>query len=214
MDSKSEDVTLLDGYEFTSDWFSGREGYWQEIFVQLKPRKILEIGAYEGRSSVFIIEHCAVYAPVDFYCIDSWQGGVEHARDAMSEVESRFDANIAKALAKVAGQVHVHKIKSLSHPALLQLLEAHRASFDFVYVDGSHQAPDVLADAVLSFWLLRRGGVMVLDDYLWSLEPWGQQDPLNMPKPAIDAFINIYQRKLRVLAGIPLYQIAIEKLAD
>ena len=72
----------------------------------------------------------------------------------------------------------------------------------------------MLADAVLSFWLLRRGGVMVFDDYLWSLEPWGQQDPLNMPKPAIDAFINIYQRKLRVLAGIPLYQIAIEKLAD
>ncbi len=46
------------------------------------------------------------------------------------------------------------------------------------------------------------------------MEPYGQQDSLNMPKPAIDAFINLFQRKLRVLPGIPLYQVAIEKLAD
>ena len=30
---------------------------------------------------------------------------------------------------------------------------------------------------------------MIFDDYLWSMEPAGKQDPLNMPKPAIDSFI-------------------------
>lgn len=113
-----------------------------------------------------------------------------------------------------AGPQAAQKIKSLSHPALLGLLPEHRSTFDFIYVDGSHQAPDVLADALLSFWLLRVGGVMIFDDYLWSMEAYGQQDPLNMPKPAINAFVNLFQRKLRVINGIPLYQIAVQKLAE
>jgi hypothetical protein len=40
--------------------------------------------------------------------------------------------------------------------------------FDFIYIDGSHLRGDVLTDAVLSWQLLGRGGVMVLDDYEWD----------------------------------------------
>ena len=79
------------------------------------------------------------------------------------------------------------------------------------HVDGSHQAADVLLDAVLSFQLLRLGGLLIFDDYLWSMEPVGTQDPLNMPKPAIDAFFNIYQRKMRIVADAPLRQIYANK---
>lgn len=202
------------GYQFSADWFSGRESYWHAILTQLKPTKLLEIGSYEGRSTVFLIEQCAQIVPAEIVCIDSWQGGVEHDINEMAEVEQRFDANVALAQKHDGHPVKVNKIKSLSYPALIRLSTNHRGTFDFIYVDGSHQAPDVLADAVLSFELLRRGGIMIFDDYLWSMEPFGQQDPLNMPKPAIDAFINIYQRKLRVLPGIPLYQIVVEKLYE
>ncbi len=80
-------------------------------------------------------------------------------------------------------------------------------------MDGSHQAPDVLADAVFAFPLLKVGGLMIFDDYLWSMELPGQQDSFNMPKPAIDAFVNIYQRKVRVLSA-PLYQLYVMKTAD
>ena len=178
-----EELTPED-YRFTVDWFSGREGYWREILSQLRPQKLLEIGSYEGRSTVFLIEQCAQIAPAEICCIDSWQGGVEHDQTAMDEVEARFDANVALAQSHGTYPVAIRKIKSLSHPALLALDREERGSYDFIYIDGSHQAPDVLADAVLSFWLLRSGGIMVFDDYLWSMEPFGQQDALNMPKPA------------------------------
>ena len=69
----------------------------------------------------------------------------------------------------------------------------------------------MLTDAVLAFQLLRVGGIIIFDDYLWRLEPDGRQDPLNMPKPAIDLFINIFQRKLRVISGLPIWQLYIEK---
>lgn len=41
-------------------------------------------------------------------------------------------------------------------------------AFDFYYVDGSHVAPDVMADAVLGWRLLKPGGIMVFDDYEWG----------------------------------------------
>jgi len=204
---------LSEAFEFTTDWFSRFAGVWRQLIERDKPRRLLEIGSYEGRAACFLIESCAADAPIELHCVDTWAGGVEHDSGAMPLVEARFDRNIAAARAQAPHPVDFHKHKSLSAPALVSLLAQGRAqSFDLVYVDGSHQAPDVLADAVLAFMLLKVGGLIVFDDYLWSLEPAGRQDFYNMPKPAIDAFVNIHQRKLAVI-GAPLYQLYARKIA-
>jgi len=202
-------------YEFTSDWFTGYKPIWDEVVPQVKPARILEIGCYEGRSTCYLIEACAAYHSIELHCIDSWRGGAEHADEDMSAVERRFDRNVRVAERKAAHPVKVQKYKDSSHRALLRIAAVQvPGSFDLAYIDGSHQAPDVLTDAVLAFPLVRPGGVMIFDDYLWHMEPHGQQDPLNMPKPAIDAFVNIFQRKLRVVAGLPLNQLYVEKFSD
>lgn len=203
----------LDGYEFTTDWFTRFAPVWSQLLERYQPRRILEIGSYEGRASCFMIEKCAAERPLELHCIDSWQGGVEHDRAAMSDVERRFDRNIELARGKATQPVEFLKHKSLSHPAMIDLLAKGRQEyFDLVYVDGSHQAPDVLLDALLGFKLAKVGGLLVFDDYLWSMEGKGQQDFYNMPKPAIDAFVNIFQRKVIVL-GAPLYQLYVQKIA-
>ena len=98
--------------------------------------------------------------------------------------------------------------------ALADLIAERRPEpFDLVYIDGSHQAPDVLTDAVLAFQLLKVGGVMIFDDYLWSMDRPGTQDVLMMPKPAIDAFLNIFQRKTNIFTGAPLRQLYVRKIA-
>jgi predicted O-methyltransferase YrrM len=204
---------LSDAYEFTTDWFTRFKGVWEQILTRHPPSKMLEIGSYEGRAACFLIETCAAEREVELHCIDSWEGGMEHDASQMSQVEQRFERNIALARAGAPEPVAFHKHKSLSHPALVKLLAEGKAGyFDLIYVDGSHQAPDVLMDAVLSFQLLKVGGVMIFDDYLWSHEPAGRQDFYNMPKPAIDAFLNIFQRKMAVLSA-PLYQLYTRKIA-
>jgi hypothetical protein len=35
-----------------------------------------------------------------------------------------------------------------------------------------------------------------------------------MPKAALDSFINLFQRKLRVISGLPINQLYIEKLSS
>ena len=107
---------------------------------------------------------------------------------------------------------HVNTLKNNGlHNSILPIYLFH---FDFVYVDGSHEAPDVLADALLAHRLVRAGGVIAFDDYLWSPLPDGEQDHYLLVKPAVDAYVNAFQRKVRVLQGLPAYQLYVQKLAD
>jgi predicted O-methyltransferase YrrM len=196
-------------YEFTNDWFLQNIPVWDALVPRFFPKRILEIGSYEGRSACYLIEKFGGSGPLEIHCVDTWEGGVEHDRNAMSAVETRFDKNIQTALQKMLNpQAIVKKHKKLSYMAMAELITIERAAtFDVLYIDGSHQAPHVLADAVMGFHLLRNGGLMIFDDYIWSMEPMGSQDPLNMPKPAIDAFLNVFQRKMQIVRGAPVYQL-------
>lgn len=205
---------MSEDYLFTTDWFSRNTGAWSQLLARFTPAKFLEIGSYEGRAAGFIIEQSAASRDIELHCVDTWAGGVEHDSGAMPAVEARFDSNIALARSRVEYKVAFHKHKGLSSEVMIKLIsDGHGGSFDLIYVDGSHQAPDVLSDAVLAFILAKVGGLIIFDDYLWSMEARGRQDFYNMPKPAIDAFVNIYQRKLRVFEA-PLYQLYTQKLAN
>jgi len=205
-------------YQFTTTWFQDTaRSVWDQIIPQLKPARILEVGSFEGASTCYLIDTLANLQSIELHCIDTWGGGIEHIETGvnMSSVEARFDSNIALAKQKALHTVDFYKHKSYSDVALARLIadSSKLRAFDFIYIDGSHQAPDVLADAVLAFRLLRVGGVMAFDDYLWAETlPYGK-DPIRSPKIAIDAFTNIYCRKLNVLSA-PLYQLYVQKTAD
>ena len=188
---------MMDGYSLPGeDWFSRNIPSWQQIFGHAgAPRSVLEIGAYEGRSTVWIGEN--LLAPGgELVVVDNWHGNAREKAD-MAEVEARFDANLA-ALRARAPSVRVAKVKAPSSEALPRMLSEGRAgSFDFVYVDGSHRAPDVLSDAVFAFLLMRPGGLIGFDDYGWRR----YADVNENPKAAIDAFSNIYWKQLEIVSG-------------
>lgn len=205
-----------DGYRFTVDWFSGHIPLFNVLLDQIKPSRILEIGSFEGRSSCYFVEKLAPVTGGELHCVDTWQGGIEHqigspAAADMESVESRFDHNISYQKAQHhAVSVHKHKMRSVE--ALAGLLASKGGSyFDVVYIDGSHQAPDVLTDAVLAYYLVRKGGLLAFDDYLWGLHP--QHDYFHVPKGGIDAFTNVFQRKVVPLSA-NLYQLYLQKIED
>lgn len=184
-------------YEFTNNWFAPCEQVWPEVMKRLPEsqgrRKFMEIGSFEGRSAVWLIEN--VMGPTDqLVCIDTWKGSQEHSNVDMSAVERRFDHNIA--LASKDG--NTQKVKEASTFALarqLRFIQHENDKFDFIYIDGSHRAQDVLSDAVMAWRLVKHNGIMVLDDYLWG-DP---KHPLERPKMAIDAFMNIFCDEMYVL---------------
>lgn len=74
----------------------------------------------------------------------------------------------------------VTKIKGLSQEALARL---QRDSFDFICIDGAHEAKFVIQDAVLAHRLLRLGGWLLFDDY-----PYRCADRCRDTARAIDFF--------------------------
>jgi predicted O-methyltransferase YrrM len=207
-------------YDFSNDWFDGRaKPFWEHLIPGLQITTVLEIGSYEGASACYLVDRIASHTPLTLHCIDSWEGGVEHQPEGfvpvdMNAVEQRFHRNIQTAIQRAAHRVDLSIHKGYSDDCLVKLIaDGHSGSMDFIYVDGSHQAPDVLSDAVLAFKLLKVGGHLVFDDYIWSEElPYGQ-DPIRCPKPAIDAFTTLYCRKLQILEA-PLYQLYVRKTSD
>jgi predicted O-methyltransferase YrrM len=203
-----------DKYEFTTDWFSKYWPNWLTLTADQRISKILEIGSFEGRSACTMIDHFSKTAPLELVCIDDWGGGADLAEFDMKVVEQRFNRNIQRAISGAPNPVKVQKCKGNSVEMLSALLiNGCKNHFDLIFVDGSHEAPDVLSDLVMSYQLCAIGGLIICDDYLWSGVPHGSEDLLAMPRLAVDAFGRLFTRKVALWGDLPLYQAYFRKTA-
>ena len=196
---------------FTQDWFSRSIPGWQFILSKMHQQspdlRILEVGVFEGRSTCWLLENFCKTPASTILAIDSFQGGIEHKNMELGGLKKQFEHNIAC----IDSRAKVEVRSGFSLDQLCRLVAANTDPFDFISIDASHQAADVLGDAVVAFQLLKRGGVMAFDDYLWSPMRPGTENPLLVPKVAIDAFTTIYSQKMRILPNLPLYQLYIQK---
>ena len=141
--------------------------------------------------------------------VQDW--GLDTTLHSGSAIERRFDANISAALQRSQYQTlgRIKKIKAASHLGLAQLLsDLREPAFQIIYIDGSHEPIDVLTDAVLAWQLLLVGGILILDDYMWHNIIGA--DSNKCPKPAIDAFLEIFGDKFIVLEL--KYQCIVQKI--
>lgn len=201
-------------YEFTNGWFeTTAKNFWTKLLPEEKPRRILEIGSFEGASTCFLIEN-ASHDTLEIHCVDTWEGGIENDSTQMPEIERRFLQNtkVASDLSQAAVTLEIHK--GMSNEVLPRLIaNGKKGYFDLVYVDGSHQATDVLLDAVLAFQLVRVGGLIIFDDYLWKYFDNGNPNLVMSPKLAIDSFTNVYFAKVKLQPG-PVSQIYARKISE
>lgn len=197
--------------KFTNDWFAPHKSAWSSLIPKYNPRRILEIGAFEGQSICYLIDLIGKNEKLEIYCLDTWTGGQEHVGYDMTSVELLFDQNINEAIQSSGKQHQVFKLKGDSSLGLSSLIAQGRSNyFDMIYIDGSHEAPDVFSDAALSYRLLRVGGLMIFDDYVWG--GGINSDPIMNPKMAIDGFLNCYQRKMQPIPWMPLCQMYCQKI--
>jgi predicted O-methyltransferase YrrM len=191
---------------FSHDWFSHNIPNFIGVKEFLGPaNRILEIGSNEGRSTCWMLENM-LSDDGEITCIDPFVHTPLSAFDfdvnnEDRALETRFRTNVNSL--KKPGQT-ITVMPDLSFYALAELI-VQKQQYDFIYVDGSHTAEESLADIIMAFGLLKKGGVMILDDYLWDHVP----DHLDRPKMSIDSFINMFIRKIHILAQN--YQVIIRK---
>jgi predicted O-methyltransferase YrrM len=189
--------------KFSQDWFSHNIPNFQTVCTELKKvEHILEIGAFEGRATCWMLENMLTDDGA-IRVIDTFKGSEEHVGLDIDAIKNTFMQNVDETRKDTQG---VYVYEKPSYEGLADLIVGGCSEdFDFIYVDGSHTAPDVLTDACMAFGLLRKGGIMLFDDYMWMAIP----ELLHRPKVAIDFFTTIFAEKCVVrMTG---YQLAIQK---
>ncbi|KAI0761749.1 nucleotide-diphospho-sugar transferase [Irpex lacteus] len=144
------------GYAFTAtqDWFTFNIDSWRALFPLVsstKPRA-LEIGSWEGRSAVFLLNEFSGDSG-SITCIDHFD---LFQTEAGRERHRKVHHNL-----QLTGKIF-RVMPSFSVPALMTLLreemskDAAEPGFDWIY---------------LVWRLARQGAIIVFDDYHWNKEP-------------------------------------------
>tara|TARA_R110000824_G_scaffold307678_1_gene495320 strand:- start:3022 stop:3738 length:717 start_codon:yes stop_codon:yes gene_type:complete len=190
---------------FTEKWFAlkgevgenqSHEERWTYFFNQYKKQTgniiqdVLEIGCYEGRSSIWIAQNLlqegGTLDVIDtFTC--AGDAGMAQCRELV-EKDPDYLLKTFKHNTSQIDNVVFTPMRGLSQDILPTL--GREAKYDFIYIDGSHDADDTFIDSYYCHPLLRSGGVLIFDDYLWK-DP-GKTLSRECPKAGIDFFYHMY----------------------
>ena len=172
---------------FTADWFTNNIPNFEKCMAALpEKRNFLEIGSYEGMSACWLLAN-GLEEGGYLTCIDPF----------FNDMRPVFEKNIKEAT-RLNQTVSV--MQMTSYLALAELIGM-KQTYDFIYIDGVHSPDGVLTDACMSWGLLKKGGIMLFDDYLWQEE---------QTKDGIDAFLCAFLGKFEPI--INNYQLAVRKL--
>ena len=152
---------------------------------------ILEVGVYAGTSLIELVRAI----PNSFGLgIDRWENYDEDGIDILQNIEQNgiekiFYENVRKANL----EDRIKGMKGKSSEVLLELVKSDMI-YDFIYVDGSHRCLDVYLDLFLSWKLLKKGGVLAIDDYMYHYNKTKEQ-PYEYPLEAVNQFLRDIEGK-------------------
>jgi predicted O-methyltransferase YrrM len=196
-------------YDFSKDkdYFTNNIWSWKAVLAPYKGKPnidYLEIGVFEGRSFVWMLENIFSHPTSHVTGIDIFfYGSVKHIRDPGQTIKKRFLSNV-----KTAGGTA--RTTLIVGPSQVELRKLPLGAYDIIYIDGSHFPADVLEDAVLSWRLLKVGGLLIFDDYRLERNPDIPRDEL--PMAGINAFILVNKKDLDIL--VCDYQVIVRKRAS
>jgi len=182
---------------YTQDWFSYNIKYLSRILfkynLQNKKLNILELGSFEGLSTVFFL---TTLRHSNVYCVDPFIDFEENKDKDFNKIFENFKYNTREF------QNRIRLSKSTSD---YFFENTNDEKFDLIYIDGNHRAENVFKDAKNSFKLLKDGGYIIFDDFLWDYYDKINLNPIGGIKKFL--FENFFNIKIISIG----YQLIIQK---
>lgn len=166
---RKQDDDEMKFYRGHRTWFQTRaKANFEEHLVPRyagKPCRYLEIGVWRGDSLVWMMAAVLTHWKSRAWAVDPWLPLRRHPTLppmwTAEDMESHF-LRARKRLRQFGKRCKL--VRSMSSVWLRHVnLPPHW--FDIVYIDGDHYGPALLDDIVLTWPLLKIGGVLVIDDY-------------------------------------------------
>ena len=171
---------------FSNKWFLNNFDIFNFFLPKEKNSKFdyLEVGCFEGLSSFFVLSE---YKAVNAILLDIWDMPNPNSKTLshnFNSIEKAFDNNLSG--------FNFTKIKDDSVVAMRKLFKQNK-SFDFIYIDGSHNGEDILSDAIEAFKILKKEGLIFFDDFLQYDKNRALQS-----YDGIEKFLNLYSNYLKI----------------
>lgn len=132
-------------------------------YMQEMSGDVVEIGSWQGRSSSFLARAVKESKNGNFYAIDHFKGneGKEqlYAVDGkLSSLKANFKTNM-----KAFGLSDMVNLLDMINYEAAKKIENH--TIRFLFIDGDHTKHGVSKDIELFFPMLKKGSIVVFDDY-------------------------------------------------
>jgi len=187
--------TYDEKFKFTETWFDPMIPNWIQTFDGLKTTgqkfsNVLEVGCFEGRATVFtsdyVLEPGSNYTVVDTFGGTLEESGMINAKNLLDSgndpIYENFTHNISFFKDKINYTIH----RGFSQQILPTLTD----QYDFIYIDASHKADDTFVDAYFAHKMLKKGGLIIFDDFGWK-DP-KRPHVVDSPELGIRQFFTMY----------------------
>ncbi|MEG3921144.1 tetratricopeptide repeat protein [Microcoleus sp. T3_A4] len=178
-------------YQFTQDWFTHNIPIWKrhlQEFTGIADFQVVEIGSFQGMSACWLLDNILTHPTAKITCIDLY-------------FQQHFKGNIVK----TGAAERVIELEGYSQDLLVNLASEY---YDVAYIDGCHKPTSALQDAILSWRLVKVGGLMIFDDYEFTFPDSPEQDT----KIGIDVFLEMFESQLEVVHKG--YQLIVKKIGN
>jgi len=199
----------MNNYKYSQTWFINSEinknlDYWLE---KSKENRMLEIGCFEGLSSVFFADNFLDNPNSSLTCVDPFLtiDNNDHRNFLLNNEEMNFNYNLS--VCKNAEKLIIHKTTSDIFFENKNRVDngtdngIDNKTYNFIYIDGCHEPDFIKRDMENSFNVLEKNGIMWMDDYCGG-------DGLKIKK-TMNEFLEKYKGQYELIHSG--YQLAIKK---
>lgn len=197
-------------YRFTESWFDIAIPIWKQLFeVHTDIENVLEVGCYEGKATTWICDNVIKGRSANYDIVDTFGGTLEETgmggtADRLKDtnfIENNFLHNISFHK-NVNFKIH----KGYSQKVLPTFPE--EEVYDLIYIDASHRADDTFVDAYYCHKMLKKGGILIFDDFGWK-DP-NNQHAVSSPELGVRMFCTMYDNQYGLI--FQGYQMLLRKL--
>ncbi len=139
------------------------------LILIYRPKKILEIGVYNGRRSLQMIEAAKIFSQdVYYYGFDLF----EDSNKSIIKRESSKKASRMKDIIKLLSKhTKVFLFKGFTKQTLKRFAKKNKTIIDFAFIDGGHKVETIASDYYYCKKICKKKSIIVFDDFYSLNQP-------------------------------------------
>ena len=163
--------------------------------------KYLQLGAFTGDASVWLLENILTGQGSRLTDVDTWEGSdeIDHKSMDFNDVYNSYLHKTSEY--ENDGKCYHYRTTTMKFLLLKRKYDDNK--YDFIYIDADHTTVGVLLDAELSWPLLKSGGIMAFDDLTWGAD----LPPSQSPKAGILLFAERHKDEFDLIVANTQYWI-------